>query len=150
MTRFYLAARYSQQEEMKGVRDILKALGHEVTSRWIDQAQEIVPDNFSDQGDDWRAAGRHAVMDLDDVAACDVLLLFTRELSTTGGYHTELGFALARSKPVQLIGPARSIFMKHPNVVQYRDWGHFLISMQSVKNVAAGRAPSDDGTARAR
>ena len=31
----YLAARYSRNDEMRGVRDVLKALGYMVTSRWI-------------------------------------------------------------------------------------------------------------------
>lgn len=33
--RIYLAARYSRNDEMRGVRDVLTALGYEVTSRWI-------------------------------------------------------------------------------------------------------------------
>lgn len=35
--RIYLAARYSRNAEMRGVRDVLEGLGHKVTSRWIDQ-----------------------------------------------------------------------------------------------------------------
>ena len=35
--KVYLAARYSRNEEMRGVRDVLEVLGYEVTSRWIDQ-----------------------------------------------------------------------------------------------------------------
>ena len=35
--KVYLAARYSRNAEMRGVRDVLQGLGYKVTSRWIDQ-----------------------------------------------------------------------------------------------------------------
>lgn len=34
--KIYLAARFSRNDEMRGVRDVLETMGHQITSRWID------------------------------------------------------------------------------------------------------------------
>lgn len=91
MTSFYLAGRFSRVEELLGVRDVLVATGHHVTSRWLDgdhQAEE----------DDIEAMRRFAQEDVDDILRADVLIAFTetpRTPSTNrGGRHVELGIAL--------------------------------------------------------
>jgi len=37
--KIYLAASYTRADEMRGVRDVLAAVGNEITARWIDHAQ---------------------------------------------------------------------------------------------------------------
>lgn len=83
--KIYLAARYSRNDEMRGVRDVLTALGHEVTSRWID----LHPGVFGDQrkleqsftpeflGAETEFCGRVAQIDIDDLFGANALVCFT-------------------------------------------------------------------------
>ncbi len=46
MHAVYLAAYYSRHPEMRRVRDELMARGYVVTSRWIDQHDDALPDSL--------------------------------------------------------------------------------------------------------
>jgi hypothetical protein len=123
--RAYLAARFQLRDEMRGVRDVLQALGHEVTSRWIDQE----PDGFNKTNFDKGAPEAHK--DLEDIRAADTLILFTEVPTSTGGYMVEFGYAMGLHNPLRLIviGPLRNIFMALPQVEHYPDWSRFVMEL---------------------
>lgn len=135
MTRYYTAARFSRLDEMLGVRDVLTALGHTVTSRWIDGGHQAEPG-------DTDAMRRFAREDFADIERCDVLLAFTetpREPHTNrGGRHVELGIALARPHILTVVvGPLENAFTTLADE-HYPDWSRFVgsISEESIRKMS--------------
>lgn len=130
MTKIYLAARYSRNEEMRGVRDVLSALGFEVTSRWIDLHPDVVGDFSSSFGaaplneDPARCAplGQH---DLDDIDRADWVVSLTCGTGGKGGRHAEFGYALAKEKRLFVVGPREHVFHTLPQVEVFATWYHF-------------------------
>jgi hypothetical protein len=121
--RIYLAAAYERNDEMRGVRDVLVALGYEVTSRWIDQ-------NLSGQteaaGAEELAAApaayvKFAHKDMDDLHAADTVISFTGAPGR-GGHHIEFGLAIAYGKRLVIVGPRENVFHSLPEVDWYPDW----------------------------
>lgn len=138
----YLAAAYTteQKQKMQGVRDCLVAMGHEITSRWIDQGGEgLTKDDIGRMGR--LNAAVHAREDLDDVGRADTIIIFTDEPSTTGGFHVEFGYALGRGNSIIVVGPILNIFQALPGVVHFENWGRLVMFLQreSRKSNAAPR-----------
>jgi len=125
--RIYLAARYSRHNEMRAVRDVLLALGYEVTSRWIDQhngtlEQSYTPAKLNADPDECAVLGQH---DLDDLKAADTVISFTSvDGGGKGGRHVEHGFALGLGKQVIICGPRENIFHTLPQIRWFPDWRH--------------------------
>ena len=113
--KVYLAARFSRQEEMKIYRDMIEALGHAVTSRWLNHKPE-------EDAQFERVGAQYAQQDMNDVYACDLFLLFTDgERQSRGGRHVELGMALAWAKRCGIVGPKENIFHWHHDIEEYAD-----------------------------
>lgn len=117
MSKIYLAAAYNLAAQMQGYRKDLQAQGHEVTARWIDGM--VGP---------WEDQGK---VDANDLFIADTVIVFTRVPSTTGGYHVELGLAIAWGRPIVLVGPKNNVFHYMADH-QYNTWEDLLM------NVAAG------------
>jgi hypothetical protein len=128
--RIYLAARYSRNPEMRGVRDALvAAFGFGVTSRWIDLHPDVVGDFTNSFEADVLNASPHLCAplgqhDLDDLDAADWVVSFTGG-GGKGGRHVELGYALARGKRVFVVGPRENVFHTLPVVEHFRSWVDF-------------------------
>jgi len=120
--RFYLASRYSRGPELRGYRDELRALGHEVTSRWLD-GYDCTP-GLSPE-DHTKERARFAQDDLDDLSLADVVVCFTesrQENPGRGGRHVEYGVALAWDKTIVVIGPRENVFHCLSHVTHYETW----------------------------
>jgi hypothetical protein len=139
--KIYLAARYSRNAEMRGVRDVLQALGYEVTSRWIGQhggnlLESIVAEQLNA---DPAGCSKYAEIDIDDLRAADVVISFTSaDGGGKGGRHVEYGLALGLGKRLVIVGPREHVFHTLPAVEWYPDWAHL---------VTAWSAPALDGAA---
>jgi hypothetical protein len=96
--RIYLAARFGAQQEMRGVRDVLTALGHEITSSWIDcDTDEVGVDGLTPDvmNADPERCAPYAATDIADLLRADTVMVFTvYGPSTTGGRHVR-----ARHRP---------------------------------------------------
>lgn len=120
--QFYLAARYSRAEEMREVQSHLEALGHKVTSRWIEQPHGADSDIIRSRQD---IAEQAAVEDLEDLTAADVVISFAgngsskKEKPSKGGRHVEFGVGLALNKESVVIGTPENAFHWLPNVDRY-------------------------------
>lgn len=118
--RIYLAAAYPRLEEMRGVRDVLVALGHEVTSRWIDQPPGEGA-GTAELAADPAAYVKYAELDRADLEAAEVVISFTGE-GGRGGRHVEYGMAIAYGKRLVVVGPREHVFHTLPGVEWYPDW----------------------------
>lgn len=103
---------------MRQYRDELTAMGHLVTSRWIDEDWSFEP-NFDGTGSEHKG-----LKDLEDIGMAFHVLFFTDVPSTTGGYHVEFGYALGRGRTLSIIGPFLNIFHKQAHY-HFQDWEHF-------------------------
>lgn len=135
----YLASRYSRREEMKKNRDRLEAMGHRVTSRWIDFAD--MPETF-----EWYDPAKHgtddsghaapeyraniARTDAEDVMRANCCILFTPS-GTRGGCHVEFGIALGLGIRTIVCGPRGNIFHNHPAVEVYDDFDAALAKFET-------------------
>jgi hypothetical protein len=121
--RVYLAARYSRHPEMQAVARELRAMGHEVTSRWI-LGDHQMADHVSTEAEHAERM-RFAQEDLTDLKGADCCLCFTEAPRTTtsrGGRHVELGIAIGAGKQIILVGPRENVFCCLPQVEQFDAW----------------------------
>lgn len=137
--KIYLAARYSRNDEMRDVRDVLTALGHEVTSRWIDQhggslLESIVAERLNTGPAE---CSKYAEIDVADLMAADTVISFTSaEGGGKGGRHVELGLALGLAKRVIICGPRENVFHTLPAVEWYPDWQRLVMAMTGGRRAA--------------
>jgi nucleoside 2-deoxyribosyltransferase len=121
-TMVYLAAGYDQQERMRGYRKILEDRREIIiTSRWID-VKESNPMQEEAIAADKEGAANYCRVDLDDIDRADIFIMFTDSPSTSGGRHTELGYALAREKVIIVVGPRENIFQAGEAVIHFATW----------------------------
>lgn len=108
----YLASRYSRREELCGYRAELHAIGHRVTSRWLNGKHQIsdggkpIGDHGEAliEGDDGGTSDEAARLrcefaseDVNDVLDASCIIAFTeppRSSASRGGRHVEFGIAL--------------------------------------------------------
>mgnify|MGYP001588867675 CR=1 FL=1 len=139
--KVYLAARYSRNAEMRGVRDVLEAIGHKVTSRWIDQhggnlLESIVAEKLNAEPE---ACAHYAHVDLDDLSGADTLISSTSaDGGGKGGRHVELGVAIGLGLRLVLVGPREHVFHTLPDIEWYPDWAH-LVMAWAPESAEAGR-----------
>lgn len=131
--RIYLAAPFTTQDRMRGIRDVLSTFGHEVTSSWIDLAEIGEATDF-----DPDHCASHAASDTADLLRADAVAVFTEYgPSTTGGMHVETGIALAAGKRIFLVGPRRNIFHTLPKVEHFPDWPRLVMALTPSRFAAA-------------
>jgi hypothetical protein len=121
----YIASQYERKEEMRNYRDHLWTEGITVTSRWIDNTSQ--DDGLGEEalaGKHWLGIGP-ALIDTEDIALADTFIMFTSN-GGRGGYHTELGIALAMRKEIFLIGKRQNVFHCLSNVQVFPDWESFM------------------------
>jgi hypothetical protein len=159
--KVYLAARYSRHPEMQTYAGDLKAIGVEVTSRWIYGSHQVMlngealgPEReamFESDHELMEAQRREfAQHDWDDLMAADVVVSFTEKPRTVGnsrgGRHVEFGAAFAVGKRCIVIGWRENVFHCLPTVEFFATWTdamhRALIPSASVEHVAqAATAP---------
>ena len=108
--KLYLAGQYKQKEELAAVAGQLRAAGHTITARWL---QEPHPPNTTLDQIPASQLKKYASLDLTDILDCDMLVAFSVDPSIAthrGGRHVEFGYALGLGKPIIVVGPKENIF----------------------------------------
>lgn len=121
--KIYTAARYARREEILEYAKVLSQAGHIVTARWV---------NGDEVG---KTLEQVAVMDLDDVRAADMVLVFTDpkgSAQTGGGRHTELGLGYALGKKVWLVGEWEQVFHSLPGVQRFDNLDQVLGALKAL------------------
>lgn len=131
--KIYLASRYSRREELCEYRSQLRAMGHVVTSRWLDGNHQVSDKGLSEQAAEADRT-RFAVEDWEDLTAAEVCISFTEEPRTEltrGGRHVEFGGALAMGKLCIVIGHRENVFHCLPGVHYRSTWESFVYHLAS-------------------
>lgn len=145
--KVYLAAPYAARDQLREHAEQLTYLDLDVTccSSWLTEDYPIHPGTTGAATSlAAEVVERHVEQDLDDVDAADVVVVFTAvavgllpEEAASGGRHVETGYAIARGKPVIVVGEPENIFHRSRLVTVARDWsvavgllGGMAVSMQ--------------------
>lgn len=131
--RIYIAARFSRRPECNALGHVLKAHGHEITSRWTKpDCDHVMPTGLSKQAEDSERQ-RFALEDVDDVRAATwtVSLMEEPRSNTRGGRHIEFGLALALGQRLTIIGPRETVFHHLPQVEQFDTVEAFVASLSA-------------------
>jgi hypothetical protein len=102
--KIYIASFFETRERLLPIRDQLRTLGYEVTSRWLDEGKK--PEEMS-RADWWESL---ATKDLLDIRRADVLILDTIDVNPRGGREVEWGYATAIGNITYVVGPRRNVF----------------------------------------
>lgn len=125
---FYLAASFPRRSEaLEIAKEITRETDAKCTARWIHNTYHT----YGNEGQD----KKYCQEDLDDVRKGGFLVLLTdgEKQQSKGGRHTELGIALAFSKPVIIIGPKEQVFHSHPLCVFARDVKEACVIVRALK-----------------
>lgn len=115
--KLYLAARFSDRPAMETIGDRLKALGFEITARWVYG------------GEDGLTREQIALLDIEDVDACDTVVSFTQaygSMNKGGGRHVEFGYGMAKGKRLVVIGERENVFHHFPSVEVHHTFDAWL------------------------
>jgi nucleoside 2-deoxyribosyltransferase len=117
MIKVYLAGRYPRREEFESYVPRFKEHGYDVVARWV----------FG--GEEGLSRSDIALLDLEDVAKADEIILFTepyRSFQTGGGRFVEFGYAIALGKGLTVIGEQENVFIHHPDVRLFKNLEDFF------------------------
>jgi nucleoside 2-deoxyribosyltransferase len=122
--KIYIAACFGQQAEVREKADQLTQAKHVCTSSW--RYLKPLGDGGSDAGGVKFASAylQRALQDLRDLEASDLLVLLAGQVSTTGGKHFEVGYAVASGKQVVIIGSPENVF--HWMLPRFATWQEFM------------------------
>jgi len=104
--RVYIAAPFPLKHMAITLRFGLKSVGIVCSSRWLDLPT-----------DEWSESA--ALADLSDVESSSMLIAINPKdwaIKGTGGRHVEFGYAVARDRPIVLIGERTNVFHHLPNI----------------------------------
>jgi hypothetical protein len=117
---FYLTARYSRRDELRGYAEKLTKSGFEVGCRWLDTTWVDRPGESSNAPPERR--GENISANLEDLCSATTVVSFTEPPATgkgRGGRHVEYGYALALNKTLVVVGPRENLFHHHPDVAHF-------------------------------
>ena len=133
--KFYVAARFSRQEEMRSVRDKIVERGHEVTSNWLDEVTPEVKDAAF-----YEDTSR---IDIVDIERADAMIFFAEDAYNQpprGGRHVEFGYALGMGLPIFVIGEKENVFHYTPHPYGHIHHHDFLEdALDNVGGTRTGR-----------
>lgn len=113
MTKYYVAGKADDYENVRKLIEEIKALGGDITYDWTHLTCSSVEPIY-----DWYR--KTALLDLEGIDKCDVVVaLMTKEYIFRGTW-VELGYAIAKNKKIVIIGydnAMRCNFSAHPNVI---------------------------------
>jgi nucleoside 2-deoxyribosyltransferase len=138
--KFYLCSSFARHAEMCEYQKQLGQIGHEVTSQWHSGEQTKGPDmQASSEGCSPKNGNAvyWAEVNFEDIKKADALVMFSSSMAPNlsygrGGRFTELGYALAKSKRVLIIGEGECIFQALvPEDFWFVDWEDFIMTAQA-------------------
>ena len=131
LQRVYIAGAYARKYEFRAHADLLRQLGVEVMSSWLDEPDD--PDTHL-RDVPWERQRAMSVRDIQQIGASNALIAFAEPEDSPhkrGGRHVEFGVALALQKAIYLIGKPECTF-HHLAGRQYPHVSDFIAENFSV------------------
>jgi len=98
--KIYIASPHDCADFVRELADVLEEDSHDVVSTWFRQDVGYVPD-----------MSNKAINDMDDIRSADGIIIYNpKSHNSRGGFHTELGIALALEKRIFLLGERTNVF----------------------------------------
>ena len=141
----YIAGKFSSRRRIRPYRQELINKGYKVLSNWMVNDPDVDPSAEIDSlGANLEDCQFIAERDHAEVKQCDIFIIDTNDISSTGGREVELGYATALEKTIIRVGPIRNVFhamIFHvcndwPAVIRYLDCWHDR--NQEVENAHKG------------
>ena len=114
---------YVASHSQESAREIAKKLldaGHEIQCCWLDKSfQRTARYTLYEKQ-------RIAIIDLEDIVACDVLVLEGGWELYPGGKFVEAGYALGLGKQVVVIGRVENMMLYHPTILAFDTIEEFI------------------------
>ena len=122
---FYLASKYDQKLFLRGVRDKLQAMGHEVFSSWIDEEEPL---NVQIDDVPIEKLQQYGLQDITEIIVADAFVHFQNQNrpNIRGGALVEFGMAYAWESKMILVGDRVNIFDFMPKVTCFPTVEEFL------------------------
>lgn len=152
--RIYLAAPYESRDQIRAYATELERIGLRVTSSWLQETHDIVDGTTGAATSLTDAEVRdHAVQDFEDILSSDLLVIFTAAAVGAkggGGRHVEMGYALANSMPVVVVGTPENVFQRLSTAGGYwvevaPDWHQAVIDLAARALTEANHSPRAGG-----
>lgn len=107
--KIYTAATFAEQARIRGYKESLIQMGHQITSSWLEESLFVRPEGMPEEVFERKMA----MKDLQEVSMADCFVLDVENPSRTAGKMVECGFALAKHKLIYIVGipPQHSIFL---------------------------------------
>lgn len=139
--RVYVACPWKHKHAAVATAQLLRAEGHEVTSRWHDIASNSVDSSGHDAP--FEVCKQEAYNDITDVMLADIVLVLNIERSE--GKAVEQGIAIARGIPILLVGTRSNVFHYVDSVTVVSTYAEALTRLKSypVWSFFDRSAPSD-------
>ena len=150
--KIYVGGTFGDQKDLRAEADRLWALGHEITSTWLQEVKR--PSDMTE--DTFRA--KLAIKDMAEVKRADLLILDNRQKS--GGKNVEWGIALGEHQHMQLwlVGESSNVFHELADR-RFDNWDEVMYYLgkgkcderDHLENVAGGsglnsfKSPRDQG-----
>ena len=136
----YLAAPWQWRAEMIQVKEHLEVSGNViVNSTWLGPEDT---DDLATLANEEDRCRKVAQRDFDEIDAADVVVVFSypeMHGKGSGGRHVELGYALAKGKPVVLVGEKENVFHRLGSIRQvdaYKDLPRVIEEIMGQTNAA--------------
>jgi len=110
-------------------------MGFNVLSDWIDNnpLDETLGGDYDSIGNHPDASHEIAERDREQVLECDIFIIDTQDISTTGGRECELGMALMAPTPrIFRVGQIRNVFHAHKSIQVFTSWEALLPVLEAL------------------
>lgn len=131
--KVYLAAPFQQQKQMQLRAAELRAVGIQVTSRWLEEQDKPmgeIPGHIR---------RINAIHDVEDVIAADMLVFHDDPTIQRAGRHVEFGIAVGigttRSFPILVLGPPNNIFHYLAQVYHFDSWADLKANLIHISKL---------------
>lgn len=134
MQKIYIAGKFSSRYRLRPIKFKLKQMGFHVLGDWIDNnpLDETIGGDYDSIGNHPDASHEIAERDRAQVLECNIYIIDTQDLSSTGGREVELGMALMAQKPyIFRVGPIRNVFHAHKAVRPVKTWEEMLVILET-------------------
>ena len=125
--KIYVASFFDTRARLAEPVTHLREMGHEVTSRWL---QELPSAAYNTASEAYLLGC--AVVDLTDIDSSDAFILDTIDETPRGGREVEYGLALSLKLPTFVVGPYRNVFHRLATA-HYASWGEALSFFAQVR-----------------